>query len=360
MTDRIGQDDRRWVVAAYQRIRQQRRAYSMDQLMAAIPPPAGRSASDLANMLDKVVALRRLKKAPARWELSGGVTVRQPNPPQADLLADPLPTSPEAVGLPAQKTPRPQFALGPWRAGAGHLESGPLYGTWPELLRAVTDALSDGYIDRLVLIVEQRDLQDPIRVVALRGLDPLPFFLAYTRVSSGQQSRNLAALNWHLWRPEQSLSYDNPELALVAPVDVTAVATWRTDTPFNLARAVCHSLHLLCGTARPAGVVEVVRADSGRRNELSSIEEAKRLCARQLRANSKPVRGHCRACGHALRDAASLRRGYGPDCWERVTDHRRVGLELAPDLPAHYWAGALPISGLRKRIREDVARELRA
>lgn len=353
----VGQADRKWVVAAYQRIRKERRAYSLDELMAALPPPPGRTPGELAEMLDKVLALRRLKKSPARWDLGGEVRMRQPDahtrlisPEVKDLTAEP-------TALPVQNTPRPKFTLGPWRAGAsaGHLNSGSFEGSWSELLRALTDALSDGYVDRLSLAIHEPS-SEPLRIFAVRGLDPIPFFLAYSRVDSAQRSLNLAALNWHLWRPESALSYDTPELALRAPTDRLAVATWRTDSPFNLARSVCHSLHLLTGATRPAADVTVTLAGSTRRQELVSIERARQLYSRERRADAKPVRGYCRACGHALRDAASLRRGYGPDCWERISDHRRVGIENAPDLPAHYWAGALPISGLRRRIQEDLAR----
>jgi hypothetical protein len=306
-------------------------------------------------MLDQVLALRRLKKPPARWDVGGEVRMNQPSV-QCDAQAEAPPASSGRPGLPDQRTPRPRFALGPWRAGAGHLASGRFDGTWSELLRAVTDALSDGFVDRLSIDMnEGPSSSEPIRVTALRGLDPLPFFLAYSPVSSSQRSSNLSALSWHLWRPESVMSYDKPDLALLAPTDALAVATWRAETPFNLARAICYSLHLLTGTSRPGGVVHVTSASGARREELDHIERLRRTFSRHQKAGAKPVRGHCRACGHALRDAASIRRGYGPECWERVSDHRRVGLELAPDLPAHYWAGALPISALRRRIRAELA-----
>lgn len=180
--------------------------------------------------------------------------------------------------------------------------------------------------------------------------------LAYTGVTDSQQFSNLAALHWHLWRTESVLSYDNPELALLTPPDGLAVATWRAASPYDLARATCRSLYLLTGLAKPTGTVTFARASGARRQGLDNIERIRRMYPRERKSSAKPVRGHCRACGHALRDAASLRRGYGPDCWERVADHRRVGIAQAPDLPAHYWAGALPISGLRRRIGDGLRR----
>ena len=356
MTDRVGPDDRRWVVAAFQRIRKDRRAYSLEELLSILPPPAGRAPNELADMLDQVLALRRLKKAPPRWDLGGEVRMKQPSSQPAGVEVEAATTPTRPAGLPLQKTPRPAFPLGPWRAGGSNVEAGPFSGTWSELLRVASDALTDGYIDQLALTLEQRSGSAPLRIVSLRGLDPLPFFLAYTGVADSRQFSNLAALNWHLWRTESVLSYDNPELALLAPPSGPAVATWRAASPFDLARATCHSLYLLTGLASPRGQVTFVRAPGARRQELDNIERVRRMYSRERKSSSKPVRGHCRACGHALRDAASLRRGYGPDCWERVSDHRRVGIEQAPDLPAHYWAGALPISGLRRRIGDDLRR----
>lgn len=370
MLSNVTQDDRKWLVKAKQHVTAAKAPCSVADVVGALGRPPGRSDDDIAEILDALVGLRRLKKLPLRWEVGRSVQLAAPTKAAAlkahdgadHLAADgrrvrtavaaDLAGS-EPPGIPPQRAPRPVWPSAPF-GGEKLLRDGEQTLTWPRLVRALTDTVASRYVDDITLRTARSSpaasVSIPVRIC--RAVDARPYFLACVVLTGSDDANSLGALDWHLWAPHNALRYDDPRRLMAQPVreivSAGCVATWRASTPLELARALAIALHALSATSSCGLHVTVQRAHAARRDaELQDLERQRRAATR---SSQKPVRGFCRACGQPLRDAVSLRRGYGPECFERLRGKGNAAINLTADVPVQYWAGARPLPIVRRRI----------
>lgn len=140
------------------------------------------------------------------------------------------------------------------------------------------------------------------------------------------------------WRhlPAARLGHWNPNAGSVTPEPGKPLLLVYTNRQrVVLSNVLVHQLQALGCTGPPSTRIEClaikpeefarraalqVDGDTERRAALSSYRAITAPGGRKL-----PVQTYCLACGQPLSDPASVERGYGPDCWERMTgDVRRV------------------------------------
>jgi hypothetical protein len=241
--------------------------------------------------------------------------------------------------------------------------------SWGLLSSRVVATISALEVDELVVSVsshEDESAPDARAVLSVhleRLVDEVPFFVAWCAIDGPAVKARLAGRGWHLWTLSEAARWDRPEDVLTAEGwarEDRVVATWWADSPLEVSRAVLGLLHDGLGLRALSrlhfDVSRVSAKELRRRQAEAAATEQLRVYLRRrgFRGFVNPVRGRCTVCGQPLRDPQSLRRGVGPDCWERVGMlgpgwSRRP--DLRADVPARLWVGAKRVSTFRKTLR---------
>jgi hypothetical protein len=232
-----------------------------------------------------------------------------------------------------------------------------LGGTWGEAfarLQATVDAI---HLDDLALQVSSSNSRmtgaGPLRINIDRVILGSPQWVAWIATSSARLLGALATAGWLIWEADKPPSFRHPDMSLKPSSDFdgrTLVGTWRSDTPFEISRAVIGTLDE-CLKRVDLGQVRVtwIPASKAEIQRRESIDERIRgLSNRSFHGFMNPVKGYCHVCGQPLRDAVSIKRGVGPICWRLVGELDLDIKGLRADIPAHYWARAKTEKAWRK------------
>jgi|GEM_PF-5249041 len=254
----------------------------------------------------------------------------------------------------AQVEPVPTYRPAPFQMRPPSLDEKAPPTTWGELSSRACATLEDPLVDGLVLHV------DPgLRITIERVVLGFPWFVAWCTVPDDDLAAIVMRRHWHVWQPPHGPDWDRP--GLIAGTAVSpAAATWRSERPLSVVRAVLGLVHDGLHARSLAGLlVDVVRPDAAesrrRRAEADREEEyRRRFVSHGFTGFVNPVRGACSCCGLPLRDPVSLRRGIGPDCWdgfyrefpEYVHRMRRA------DVRAQTWLGAVEAEAFRRRVAD--------
>lgn len=271
------------------------------------------------------------------------------------------PVDPQVCAIPSYRPGRYVYTIPALRAGLLTER------TWGDMASRVSHAVSDVAVrDVCITLVADDEGRRPLLVVVMeRVIDERPLFVAWTWTTSESVARTFGAAGWHRWSAEHPARWDDRGF-LVDTADTTVPApwllTWRSTRILDTTRAAFGGFHDRLGVTDIGRLdVEVSLVSAAetvhRRQQVEAVTELRTyLHRRGWRGWTNPVRGHCAVCNMPLRDPASVRRGIGPDCWERVRGfgtawHNRPDLRHS-DVPARYWVGATPVAEFRERLSE--------
>lgn len=277
--------------------------------------------------------------------------------PPASTTHRPAPSVPPA--LPRQVARHPSFPSTPMHFSSRPLSSGrPSMASWGELSHRLRDTIEDVFVDRVEVVATTPGQRHGF--VFARIVDHIPYFVAWS-VLVQERFDSFQADGWHIWLPRDVASWDEPSkrLSQLPPAGEPIVATWRSETPLEVTRAVLHMVYDRLGVKWPSHLELDVRRVEGkaaeqRRHELAEAEGAGQAGRTHRAGFVHEVGGFCRLCGLPLRDPLSLQRGYGPECWERVRDSDGLLNYRRPDIPSRRWVGAVDATKWRQSVRREV------
>lgn len=252
--------------------------------------------------------------------------------------------APVPLGLPRRSSPKAGYTVGTRRLQR------PAADQWASWLGSTIDdwrhngLLLDHRTDTRRLLVL------PVKLVRRRWFVVRP--LGEYHPGMDMRLRAAERLAWtHL--PTADLADWFPGRRSIAPqLGQPVLQVYTSVSKVVLSNVLIAELQALGATDALSTVVEripITPAELARRTELQAQGVEDRATAQaQFRAvvspggQKLPVQAYCRSCGQPLSDLISVKHGFGPDCWERLTGEARRVL-------------ARPVGGLAAAMAWDEA-----
>ena len=243
---------------------------------------------------------------------------------------------------------------------------------WEALLRRFKATLDDERSDRVEILRPRisgtEEPRPKISIHVDRVILGVPQWVAWTVVDNKSDVARLSGTGWVLWnarRPPDFRRRAQDALNAETGVGLPVVATWRTQTSFDVSRVVIGSLYGALNIRETSELVAAVKRVSEKEfKRRRKVEEGlKRAVGARSRTvgpqKAKPVLGYCELCGLPLTQEGSADARFGPICRQIM-----AGLDVSvQEIKSHpdpgSWARARSEREWRGTLMERIQRDVR-